>query len=117
MPVVAPPVVAPPVAAPPQPETTVAREETKVVAPTPEPPTMKQSIEDKLRDAGMLRGPGVDAAGVAVRDVGADGRVRLVGVLKDRAARQAAADLVRTVAGVKAVDVSRVTVKEGWETQ
>ena len=83
----------------------------------PEPPTIKESIEDTLRGAGLLRGPNPDDAGVAVADVGAGGRVRLVGVLKDRAARQAAVDLVRTVAGVKAVDVSRVTVKEGWVSQ
>ena len=82
-----------------------------------EPPTIKASIEDKLRGAGMLRGTNADDAGVTVADVGADGRVRLVGVLKDRAARQAAADLARTVTGVNAVDVSRVTVKEGWVSQ
>ena len=86
-------------------------------APPPGPPTIRQSVEDKLRGAGMLRGPNSDDPGVAVAEVGADGRVRLVGVLKDRAARQAAADLVGTVAGVRAVDVSRVTVKEGWVSQ
>jgi predicted Ser/Thr protein kinase len=125
----APPASASPVAPPPAPapepqavrrprsEATPAREETvKTTAPTP-PPAIRQSVEDTLRGAGMLRGQSPDDAGVAVADVGADGRVRLVGVLKDRAARQAAADLVRTVAGVTAVDVSRVTVKEGWVSQ
>jgi osmotically-inducible protein OsmY len=54
---------------------------------------------------------------VAVEEVGADGSVRLVGVLQDAAARQTAADLVRTVPGVTAVDVRRVTVQKGWVTQ
>ncbi len=54
---------------------------------------------------------------MAVEDVGVDGNVKLVGVLRDAAARQAAADLVRTVAGVTAVDVRRVTVQKGWLTQ
>jgi osmotically-inducible protein OsmY len=54
---------------------------------------------------------------VAVEDVGVDGRVSLVGVLRDAAARQAAVDLIRTVPGVTAVDVRRVTVQKGWVSQ
>jgi hypothetical protein len=111
------PSVAPPVAPQPPPEAKApAKGTAKVVAPTPEP-TIRQTIEDKLRGAGMLRGSNPDDSGVTIADVGADGRVRLVGVLKNRSARQAAADLVRAVAGVTAVDVSRVTVKEGWSSQ
>ena len=111
------PSVAPPVAPQPPPEAKAPPKGTaKVVAPTPEP-TIRQTIEDKLRGAGMLRGSNPDDSGVTIADVGADGRVRLVGVLKNRSARQAAADLVRAVAGVTAVDVSRVTVKEGWSSQ
>jgi hypothetical protein len=92
-----------------------AREEP---AKTPAPAaSVKQSVEDKLRDAGLLRPPDSDGAGVVVEDVGADGKVRLVGVLKDRAARQAAAELVRSVAGVTAVDVGRVTVQTGWSSK
>jgi predicted component of type VI protein secretion system len=111
------PAVAPPVAPQPPPEAKALPKETaKVVAPTPEP-TIRHAIEDKLRGAGMLRGSNPDDSGVTIADVGADGRVRLVGVLKNRSAREAAADLVRAVAGVTAVDVSRVTVKEGWSSQ
>jgi serine/threonine-protein kinase len=89
-----------------------ARTETK-----PPPPTVRRSVEDTLRSAGMLRGSRPDDTGVMIADVRADGRVTLVGVLKDGAAKRAAADLVRGVAGVTAVDVGRVTVTSGWETR
>jgi osmotically-inducible protein OsmY len=65
----------------------------------------------------MLRGSTPDDSGVTIADVGTDGSVRLVGVLKDGAARQAAADLVRAVAGVTSVDVRRVTVTTGWDAK
>ncbi len=83
----------------------------------PEPTRIRESVEQKLRGARLLRIPSSDEPGVAVEDVGVDGSVKLVGVLRDAAARQAAADLVRTVAGVTAVDVRRVTVQKGWVTQ
>jgi osmotically-inducible protein OsmY len=114
---VATPSVTPPVAPPPPPAAKAPREETaKVAAPAPEP-TIRQSIEDKLRRAGMLRGSNPDDTGVTIADVGTDGSVRLVGVLKNGAARRAAADLVRAVAGVTSVDVRRVTVTTGWDSQ
>jgi predicted Ser/Thr protein kinase len=83
----------------------------------PGPSRIRESIEQKLRGAKLLRTANSDAPGVAVEEVGADGSVRLVGVLQDAAARQTAADLVRTVPGVTAVDVRRVTVQKGWVTQ
>ena len=114
---VAAPSAAPPVAPQPPPAAKAPREETaKVAAPTPEP-TIRQSIEDTLRRAGMLRGSNPDDTGVTIAAVGTDGSVRLVGVLKDGAARRAAADLVRAVAGVTSVDVRRVTVTTGWDSQ
>jgi len=113
---VAPPAT-PPAAPQPPPAAKAPREEAaKVAAPAPEP-TIRQSVEDKLRRAGMLRGSTPDDTGVTIADVGADGSVRLVGVLKDGPARRKAADLVRTVAGVTSVDVRRVTVTTGWDTQ
>jgi predicted Ser/Thr protein kinase len=119
-PSVAPPAarpVAPPVAPQPLPAAKAPRQEAaKIAAPTPEP-AIRQSIEDKLRRAGMLRGSNPDDTGVTIADVGTDGSVRLVGVLKDAAARRTAADLVRAVAGVTSVDVRRVTVTTGWDTQ
>jgi predicted Ser/Thr protein kinase len=109
--------VAPPVAPQPPPAAKAPRQEAaKIAAPTPEP-AIRQSIEDKLRRAGMLRGSNPDDTGVTIADVGTDGSVRLVGVLKDAAARRTAADLVRAVAGVTSVDVRRVTVTTGWDTQ
>jgi predicted Ser/Thr protein kinase len=101
---------APPPAAKPRP----------AVQPPPAPPApagIRESVEQKLRGAKLLRTPNSDDPGVAVEDVGPDGSVKLVGVLRDAATRQAAADLVRTVAGVTAVDVRRVTVQKGWVTQ
>ena len=85
--------------------------------PLPEPLRIRESVEQKLRDAKLLRTPNSEDAGVSVEEVGVDGSVRLVGVLRDAAARQAAADLVRTIAGVTSVDVRRVTVQKGWVTQ
>ncbi len=85
---------------------------------TPPPPaSIRESVEQRLRSAKLLRTPNSDDPGVTVEDVAADGTVKLVGVLRDAAARQAAADLVRTVAGVTAVDVRRVTVQKGWLSQ
>jgi predicted Ser/Thr protein kinase len=105
-------------ASPSQPPSTPASAAPVEPPPAPAPPTaIRQSVEDRLRGAGMLRGSNADESGVAVSDVGADGRISLIGVLKNRRARQAAVDLVRAVAGVTAVDVSRVTVKEGWVSQ
>ena len=83
----------------------------------PQPSRIRDSVEQKLRGAKLLRIPNSDEPGVVVEDVGVDGSVKLVGVLRDAAARQAAADLVRAVAGVTAVDVRRVTVQKGWVTQ
>ena len=91
------------------------------VQPAPATPTpassIRESVEQRLRGAKLLRTTNSDAPGVTVEDVAADGTVKLVGVLRDAAARQAAADLVRTVAGVTAVDVRRVTVQKGWVSQ
>jgi hypothetical protein len=86
-------------------------------AQRPEPSVIRKSVEGKLQAAKLLRGPDSDEPGVTVDDVGADGNVRLVGVLRDAAARQAVADLVRAIAGVTAVDVRRVTVQKGWSSQ
>ncbi|HEY3190341.1 MAG TPA: protein kinase [Solirubrobacteraceae bacterium] len=106
---------------PPPPARTPPVRPRPAVQPAPGTPlpaaSIRASVEQRLRGAKLLRTPNSDDPGVAVEDVAADGTVKLVGVLRDAAARQAAADLVRTVAGVTAVDVRRVTVQKGWVSQ
>jgi serine/threonine-protein kinase len=116
----APPMASPaarPGALPSAPQTPPAAKAPRAEAAKVAAPVIRQSVEDKLRRAGMLRGSSPDDTGVKIADVGTDGSVRLVGVLKDGAAKRAAADLVRAVAGVTSVDVRRVTVTTGWDSQ
>ena len=71
--------------------------------------TIKASVENELKAAGLLRpSPDSEEPGVEVEVVEPDGHVKLKGVLRSAAEVQKARAVVSAVKGVGAVSVDRV---------
>jgi eukaryotic-like serine/threonine-protein kinase len=86
--------------------------------PTPSKPlplAIRASVESRLRAAKLLRDPPDSTGpGVLVKAVESNGRVSLIGVLRDEAEKQKAVELARSVAGVTGVDAE---INLPWETK
>jgi predicted Ser/Thr protein kinase len=91
--------------------------------PSPRPPSpplpsaIRASVERQLRAAKLLRDPpDSEGPGVLVKAVEPNGRVSLIGVLRDEAEKQKAMELARSVAGVTGVDAA-INLPPAWETK
>ncbi|TMB94803.1 MAG: BON domain-containing protein [Chloroflexi bacterium] len=80
----------------------------------PDSVTIRSAVEKNLAAAGFLRRDDSDDVGVRVENVGADGVVKLSGVLRTKADREAAIRLAQSVPGVTAV-LPRVNLP--WNSQ
>jgi serine/threonine protein kinase len=83
----------------------------------PQPSAIRASVENRLRAAKLLRDPPDSTGpGVLVKTVEPNGRVSLIGVLRDEAEKQKAMELARSVAGVAEVD-AEINLTPAWETK